>query len=494
MSQSQFKAIRGATTVPANDAAHIAAGAAELVAEIMQRNRLERARIGSIIFTVTNDLNAAFPATGVRQSGLADVPLLCATEIPVPGSQERCIRCLVHVEAPAEDGECTHVYLHDARQLRPDLVPADAAPPAMAEPAHRPAIDRIVPYVPGKPIGEVQAEFGLADVIKLASNENSLGPAPAAQEAIKALAAGVHRYPDGAALRLRQALADRCRMAPEQIFVGNGSDEIIKLLAEIYLSPGDEVVFAGQTFSEYAYATRLMGATEVTVPLRHGRHDLDGMRQQITSRTKLVFVCNPNNPTGTYVGAGAVDRFLAGLPAGILVVLDEAYVDFADAPDFPDTLALIRAGRPVVSLRTFSKIYGLAGLRVGYCVAPAGVAARLHQVKEPFNVNLPAQVAALAALGDEEHVERSQRMNAAGKQQLYTGFARLRLRYWPSQANYVCVDVARPCQEVYEAMLRQGVIVRATQSFGLPTMLRITVGTEEENARCLLALERALQV
>lgn len=486
------RAIRGATTVASNDAECIAQGTAELVAEIISSNQLDTSAIISIIFTSTADLNATFPAIGARNLGLNDVPLFCATEIPVPGSLKRCIRCLVHINTNKSAHQLKHVYLHDAYQLRPDLAGADDESSAGNFPAYRSTTDRIVAYVPGKPIEEVRRELGLSDVVKLASNENSLGPSPQAMAAFSAVVNQLHRYPDGAALELRAALAGHLNLPMESLFIGNGSDEVIKLLAEAYLEPGDEVIFAAETFSEYAYATRLMGAVEKRVPLRHGQHDLEAILKNITERTKLIFICNPNNPTGTYVSTAAVKRFLHQLPAGVLAIFDEAYVEYVDAPDFPDTLALLRAGWPVVSLRTFSKIYGLAGLRIGYCAAPEAVAERLFRVKEPFNVNLPAQIAAIAALADVEHLKRSKEINSAGKLQLYTGLNNLGIRYWPSQANFICFDLGRPSQPLYEAMLKQGVIVRATASFGLPTALRVTVGTQQENELLLRALTQVL--
>jgi len=513
------RAIRGATTVANNDAEDIVSGTAELVTEIMRANRLRPEDMVSVIFTVTPDLNAAFPAVGARRVGLSGVPLICTTEIPVPGSLQKCIRCLMHINTTMPAAEIRHIYLHGARVLRPDLVSrsneaaesgtstgstASAAFTASAASAgsaslppfsslpYRATIERITPYVPGKAIAEVQKELGLTDVIKLASNENPLGPSPAAVKAVVEAATTLHRYPDGGAVALREALSRQYRLSPDCVFAGNGSDEIIKLLAEAMLNPGEEVIMADVTFSEYAYAARLMGAEEVVVPLRAGTFDLEAMAERVTPKTRLIFVCNPNNPTGTYVGREAVERFLDRLPAHALPVFDEAYAEYSTAADFPDIPALIREGRRLVSLRTFSKIYGLAGLRVGYALACPEVTALLNRVKEPFNVNSAAQAAALAALSDSAHVQRSIKVNEDGKRQLYQGLDRLKLPYYPTQANFVCVDVGRPCRPVYERMLREGVIVRTLDGFGLPQALRITIGTREDNERCLLALARAL--
>ncbi|MGI6611324.1 MAG: histidinol-phosphate transaminase [Limnochordia bacterium] len=362
----------------------------------------------------------------------------------------------------------------------------------MRVPTHRPAIERISPYVPGKPITEVQEEYGLEDIIKLASNENALGPSPQAIQALEQAISSVHIYPDGAARALRSAIAQAYGVLPDEVFIGNGSDEIIKLLAEALLLPDDEVVFADVTFSEYAYATRLMGAREAVVPVLAETHDLRAMAARISQQTKIVYICNPNNPTGTYVGVDALDEFLSSVPEGVLVVLDEAYAEYADASDFPDVVDLMRQGQPVATMRTFSKIYGLAGLRVGYIIAPRPIVALLNRVKEPFNVNSLAQAAALAALGDTEHVRRSREMNSRGKAELYAAFTEMGLRYCPSQSNFIFVDLGRPCRPVYERLLQEGVIVRTGDIFDRPSFVRVTIGTSEENERFVKALRRAL--
>lgn len=359
-------------------------------------------------------------------------------------------------------------------------------------PAIRETILRIQPYVPGKPVEEVQRELGLRDVIKLASNESPIGPSPLAMEAVRQSIPRLHVYPDGAVRDLREKLAARLEVVPDQVVVGNGSDEVIKLLAEAYLQEGDEVIFAAPTFGEYAYVTRLMGATEKPVPTQDMVHDLDAMLEAVTPRTKVLVICNPNNPTGTYVGQQAVDRLLQQLPPHVLVVFDEAYVEYVEADDFPDTLRYVRQERPVLVLRTFSKIYGLAALRVGYGVGPAAIVQHLLRVKEPFNVNSLAQQAALAALDDHQHLERARQVNREGKALLQQELPRLGVRVWPSQANFLWMDVGCDGRTVFQQLLRRGVIVRTGDIFGHPTFLRVTVGTEAENRRFLAALEEVL--
>lgn len=359
--------------------------------------------------------------------------------------------------------------------------------------ATRPTIDRITPYVPGKGIEEVAREYGLSRVIKLASNENPLGPSPKALAAMRARLEDVSRYPDGACTELVELLSERLGVPAGCLIVGNGSDEVIKLLAEAYLEPGDEVVFADPTFSEYAYAARLMGAAEVPVKLTAGFvHDLDAMLQAVTPRTKLVFVCNPNNPTGTAVGHAELERFLAALPPKTLLVCDEAYVEYVERPDFPDTVRWVREGRNVLVLRTFSKVYGLAGLRVGYGIAPEHIMRHLWRVKEPFNVNLLAQIAAAAALEDQEHVARSVRLNAAEKRRLAAHLAELGCTVTPSETNFLWVGLGRPARPVFQALLERGVIVRCGDAFGFPEYIRVSIGTAEQNGLFLAELAKVL--
>ena len=355
----------------------------------------------------------------------------------------------------------------------------------------RPTIFRIPPYVPGKPIEEVQRELGLIDVIKLASNENQLGPSPRAMAALKADAVRASVYPDAGAGRLREALAGITGLPAGQIVVGNGSDEIIRLTAEALLGPDDEAIICEPTFGEYLYAVSLVGAIPVQIKSGHGQ-DLQAMLAAITPRTKVVFVCNPNNPTGSMVTKDEFSAFIERLPHGILVVYDGAYQEYVESADYPDGTGLVREGAPVLVLRTFSKIYGLAGLRVGYGIGPSGLIDLLYRVKEPFNVNLLAQTAARVALGDTEHVARSLAMNCAGKKQLYAGLAALGLSYQPTQANFILFDLGRDAQGIYRGLLELGVIVRPAGVFGLPRGIRVTVGTESQNARFLAALDAVL--
>ncbi|MEK7869427.1 MAG: histidinol-phosphate transaminase, partial [Nitrospirota bacterium] len=326
-------------------------------------------------------------------------------------------------------------------------------------------------------------------VIKLASNENPLGPSPKALAALVGGHDSLHRYPDGGAYRLRQALADRWKVSLDHIILGNGSDEVLGLLARTFLAPGDEAVMADQTFVIYKMEVTAAHGKAVIVPLVNWTHDLDGMAKAITPKTRLVFLCNPNNPTGTMVAADAVARFMAQVPENVIVVFDEAYFEYVRDPHFPDSLQYVTQGRNAIVLRTFSKIYGLAGLRIGYGITTPEITNCLNRVRPPFNANTLAQRAALAALGDDEHVAKSRAVNAAGMQQLESGLRALGFTAIPSQANFVYFDVKRDGRALFDALLREGVIVRHIEG----TMLRVTIGQPDENDAFLASLKKVLQ-
>ena len=350
----------------------------------------------------------------------------------------------------------------------------------------------LVAYQPGKPIEETARELGLNphDIVKLASNENPLGPSPKAVEAIARVAAGVNIYPDGAAFRLRSAIAEFCGVEFGQTVVGTGSSEVIELICHALLNPRAEVVAAKHAFSMYPIMSKLFGAAYVEVPNKEDwTHDLDGFLAAITENTRVVFITNPTNPVGTVVGQQEIDDFMAKVPEHVLVVFDEAYREFSDNP--PDTLKFVREGRNVVVLRTFSKAYGLAGLRVGYGIAPEPVCSMLHKARAPFNLHVLAQEAALAALEDREHVRRTVENNKEGMRFYEQAFREMGLEWIPSQGNFILVKVGRG-KQVFQDMLARGVIVRAQDGYGLPEWIRISVGTPAENARCIEVLKEVL--
>ncbi len=354
-------------------------------------------------------------------------------------------------------------------------------------------ISRLIPYQPGKPIEEVKRELGLTEVTKLASNENPLGPSPKAVQAMRDVAEKVYLYPDGACYELRQAVASHLNLPEDHLIFGNGSDEIIHYLGVTYLQPGDEVIQADPSFVRYEAAAILNDAPCIKVPLKHWTHDLEAMADQITERTRLIFIANPNNPTGTIVTHREVETLLNRLPARVLLALDEAYFEYVENPDYPRGVEFVQEGRNVILLRTFSKAYGLAGLRLGYGIARPEIVGHLDQVREPFNVNLIAQAAGVAAIADQEHVERSRQVNAAGKRMLYGAFEALGMEYAPTEGNFIWVDVGRNSREVFNALLKRGVIVRTGDIFGAPTHLRVTIGTQSQNETFLNALEEVLK-
>jgi histidinol-phosphate aminotransferase len=349
----------------------------------------------------------------------------------------------------------------------------------------------IRPYQPGKPVDELERELGISGAVKLASNENPFPPPESVLAAIRSALGGLNRYPDGSGYHLRQALAKKHSVPAEAIALGNGSNELIELLARTFVRPGEEVVLPNPSFVVYPSIVQAVGGTRVVVSLRDHRIDLPKMRRAITALTKMVFVANPNNPTGTIVTAAEVEAFLDKVPDHVIVVFDEAYYDFAEGPDFPDTLAHLQRGKRVVLLRTFSKMAGLAGLRIGYAVADPDCVALLNRIRQPFNVNSLAQVAALAALEDEASLKVAVRAIRDGVGQLSSALEALGIRHVPSRANFIMVEVP-DAAHVYEQLLKLGVIVRPLASFGLERALRISVGTPEENARLVDALRTVL--
>ena len=352
-------------------------------------------------------------------------------------------------------------------------------------------IVRLAAYPPGMPIEELEREYGVSGSIKLASNENPFGPSPRAVAAIAEHLASLHRYPDGGGFYLRRALAGRIGVAADAIILGNGSNDIIELAARAFLRPGDEAVMAEQAFVIYQMVVQATGATPRTVPLRNYTHDLEAITRAISPATRLVFLANPNNPTGTIYMRDEWEDFLDAVPPHVLIIADDAYADYVEDPAYPDSLAYQRRGRLLLTLRTFSKIYGLAGLRIGYGVGPLDVIAVLNKIRQPFNVNSLAQVAALAALEDDEHVARTRAHNREGLAYLRAACERLGRPTVPSWANFLLVDVG-DAGRVYDALLRRGVIVRPMDVYNFPRHLRVTVGTRAENERFVESLTAVL--
>jgi histidinol-phosphate aminotransferase len=365
----------------------------------------------------------------------------------------------------------------------------------IADSFFKPAVRDLVPYEPGKPVEEVQRELGLERVVKLASNEGPFGPFPEALDALAATAAELNRYPDGGAYRLRAALAQRHEVRFEEIALGAGADGVVDALSQVSLDPGDEVVCGWPSFPSYVIGAKKLGAAARMIALVDGRYDLQGMLSAVTARTKLVYICHPNNPTGTMNTREELDAYFERVPDHVVTVLDQAYFEYVDDPDYADGIEeYAKTGRRVVVLRTFSKIFGLAGLRVGYGVAPAGLVEAIGKVRRAFDITSPAQVAAIASLAApraDSELERRRRLNAEGRPAIEQalqehGFDPV----GPAVANFVFAEVGEDSRSLFEQLLREGVIVRPTHGFGAPGAIRVSVGTPEENAFFFEALGR----
>ncbi|MDE2234369.1 MAG: histidinol-phosphate transaminase [Gammaproteobacteria bacterium] len=362
-----------------------------------------------------------------------------------------------------------------------------------------PGIRGLKPYEPGKPISDLQREYHISDIIKLASNENPLGPSPKVIAAVRQACDELAIYPDGQTHELRTAIARRHSLAPECITFGDGSDQCIELLTRCFLQPGTNAVISRHAFAVYAIVSQAVGAeihfAEALSPSHPSSpygHDLDAMAACIDEGTRVVFIANPNNPTGTWLDQDAMLRFLESVPRKILVVVDEAYSEYVEEPGYPDCVQWLERFPNLIVTRTFSKAYGLAGLRIGYAVSHPQVAELMNRIRQPFNVNKLAPVAALAALSDQQHLLRSLQTNRAGMRQLEQGLKALGLKWIPSICNFLTVDFARPAMPIYQALLRQGIIVRPVENYGLPNHLRISIGLPEQNLRLLAALKQVL--
>ena len=362
-----------------------------------------------------------------------------------------------------------------------------------AEKLARKGILKMTSYIPGKSIEEVQKELGAKKWIKLASNENLLGPSPKAIAAIRKELQDIYLYPEGPCTVLRQALAGKFSLSEEMVVISNGADNLILMIACAFVDEGDEVVMADPTFPVYTNVTQIMGGRPIKVKLKDYTHDLDSMLKKINGKTKLVFICNPNNPTGTTISQEALNRFLSRLPDRVIVVLDEAYGDFAEDPFYPNGLDCLREKRQMIILRTFSKVYGLAGVRGGFGLGRGDLVDCLYQVRDPFPVHRVAQVAAVAALNDEDHAIKSIQLVYEGKRYLCKELDKIGLSYVPSQANFIFIDFEKETGGIFQALLREGIIIRPGKTWGHPTFARVTIGRMEDNRRFIKALKKILK-
>jgi len=356
----------------------------------------------------------------------------------------------------------------------------------------RKGILNLKPYIPGKPIEEVKRELGLKEIIKLASNETSVGPSPLAIEAIKKEVQNINLYPEGSSRLLREKLAHKLNLDKDMIIVGNGADNIINLVGMAFINEGDEVITGEITFPAYETAAKIMGGKIIPVKLKDYTYDLEEIARRINKRTKVIFICNPNNPTGTIVDKEAVDRFVRQIPENIIIVFDEAYYDYVEDENYPDSLSYVFGGKNVIILHTFSKIAGIAGLRIGYALAKPELISYLRRVVNPFTTNRLAQVAALASLDDEEHRRKVLRSNQEGKKYLYRELKKIDLFYLPTEANFIFIDLKEDTEVIFEKLLRKGVIIRPGETWGCPNFIRVTIGTPYENKKFINALKEIM--
>ena len=353
-------------------------------------------------------------------------------------------------------------------------------------------IEKLGAYKPGKPIEELEREYGIKGAIKLASNENPLGPSPKAVEAIETTLSKMNRYPDANGFYLKEKLSHKLGVKSDNIFLGNGSDEIIQLITQAFLLPGEEAIMSDPAFAFYQMVVAVAGGKEVKVPLKDFSYDLSSMAACITAQTKLIFINTPLNPTGTIIKKGDFERFLEQIPSDVILVLDEAYGEYVTDESFPHSLEYLDQGGRIFILRTFSKIYGLAGLRIGYGIAQSQLINCLNKIKGPFNTNALAQTAALAALEDKDHLRKSLENNTEGLTYLYGELSKMSIEYLPTHANFFLVKIGENASDIYEALLKEGIIVRAMTEYGLPHYVRVSVGLPSENERFIKAFKKVI--
>lgn len=355
-----------------------------------------------------------------------------------------------------------------------------------------PFVGELIPYVPGKPVEELERELGISGAVKIASNENPLGPSPLAEKAVAEAVHSLNRYPDGDAFYLKQKLSEKLGIEPETLIFGNGSNDVIDIAARTFMKPGDEAIFGEYAFIVYPIVTQAVGATSVISPMPEYVHNLRDMHSRITEKTRMIFIANPNNPTGTMVKSDEFEWFIDNVPENILILVDEAYFEYVEDKDYPDSLQYQDRGKSILTVRTFSKIYGLAGLRLGYGVAHRDIISNMQRVRHPFNSNSLSQIGAMAALDDIEHMQRTKSINSEGLCYVTRELEKLDIPYAPSYTNFVLIDLGEDPIPTYNELLKEGVIVRPVMGYGLKTHLRVTIGTKQENERFVSGIKKVL--
>lgn len=488
-----IRGIRGATTVVSDEEQAVLKATEELVRAMAEENNLLPEEIVSVLISTTTDVKSTFPAKAVRTiEGWKYVPVMCTHEIDVPGAMPLCIRALMHVNTTLPQKSITHIYQNEAMKLRPDLQEKTMTGGIAMN--WKKALQGMTPYKPGRSIEEVMKQYGLEEVVKLASNENPYGTVPAVRDHLANTNIDFEMYPDGYAPHLREKLAKKLGISENMLIFGCGSDEIIVMIVRALLGPGLNTIMATPTFPQYAHHAKIEGSDIVEVPLIEGEHDLDGFLEAIDENTSVIWLCSPNNPTGNLISSAKLNAFLEKVPENILVVIDEAYYEYIVDETYIDTAKLVDKYSNVIVLRTFSKAYGLAAFRVGYGFSNPEIIANLEKVRSPFNITTAGLILAEKSLEDNgEFIKECSRLN---RQQMdrFIQYAKVNnLHIYNSEANFVLIEVPGSANEAAGKLLESGFIVRSGDLLGTPGYIRVTVGTEIQNDGLFQAFDNLLE-
>lgn len=474
-----IRGLRGATTVTSNDETEILSNTLELVKVMIKRNKLDPNNISHVFISVTQDLNATFPAKVLREiPGWSHVPVMCMTEIDVPSGLKKCIRIMMVIQTEQHQKDIEHVYLNDSVKLRPDLLESQFAEKSLDT---KETLETLTSYQQGMQIEEVQKAYNLQKIVKLSSNENPFGYSQKVKDFIKEHSFELALYPDGYTTKLREALSNALKVRKDEIVFGNGSDELVQIISRTYLTPKSHVIMASPTFPQYKHHAVIEGAdfTEVT-NREDGSHDLNKIYDSITDSTKIIWLCNPNNPTGTILPKNKLLQFIEKVPKHILIVLDEAYYEYVSEESKIDSIELIKDYQNIIVLRTFSKAYGLAGLRIGYGIADESIVYNLNIVRGPFNTSSISQDAAIIALNDQGFLKKITNETARIRNDFSDFLKNIGWECYKSETNFILVKTPVNDLEVFEYLLERGFIVRPGSKLGEPNTIRITIGKKED--------------
>lgn len=490
-----IRGVRGATTVGSDEEQEVLTATENLVRTMAEENDSKPEDIVSVLISTTVDIKSTFPAKAVRSvNGWKYVPVMCTHEMDVPGGMALCIRVLMHVNSNVPQKDIHHVYQNEAVKLRPDLSDKSANQETGGKQMNwKKALKGMSPYKPGRSISDVMKQYGLKEVIKLASNENPYGTVPAVKEFLASSAMEYEMYPDGYATNLRGKLANKLGVSESALLFGSGSDEIIVIIVRALLGPDSNTIMATPSFPQYAHHAKIEGATIKEIPLIDGEHDLDGFLDAIDDQTSVIWLCSPNNPTGNLINNDDLTDFLNKVPENILVVIDEAYYEYITDETYKDTAQFVEKHTNVIVLRTFSKAYGLAAFRIGYGFSTPTIIANLETVRSPFNVTTAGLMLAEKSLEDDgEFLKKCSQLNREQMKRFYDYAEQNNLHIYDSQGNFVLIEVPGSANEASEAFLASGYIVRSGDLLGTPGHIRVTVGTEAQNTGFFLAFDKLI--